>query len=111
LQAVLFAVFEELLWRGLGVREVQAQYAGAEEAGIIAAGVVLFGACHFYFGLRAVFTKSICGLAWTGLTVLALGIIPALASHIAYQVAVARWNRRSEERRGRVPAGLGATPA
>ncbi len=111
LQAVLFAVLEELLWRGIGVREVQAQYGGAAEAGIIAAGVVLFGACHFYFGLRAVFTKSMCGLAWTGLTVLALGIIPALASHLAYQVAVARWNRRREQRRERVRAPLGATPA
>jgi membrane protease YdiL (CAAX protease family) len=97
-QALAFAIAEELLWRGIGVREVQAEYGAGTEAIVIAAGVVLFGACHVYFGLRAVLTKSFCGAVWTGLTLVALGVIPALVSHAVYQVLVHRWNRARARR-------------
>ena len=90
--AIAFALFEELLWRGVGVREVQALHGGLEEAVLIAAGVVLFGACHVYFGAVAVVSKTVCGAVWCLLTILGAGILPALASHTAYQFHVARWN-------------------
>ena len=92
------------------MREVQIEYAAGTEALLIAAGVVLFGLCHVYFGVRAVLTKTLCGAVWAGVTVLALGIIPALVSHAVYQVLVQRWNEARARRRSPA-AGMARTAA
>lgn len=83
-----FAVGEEVLWRGLAFNVLDG--AGWPELNTVVLLAALFGLCHAWFGLRGVLAKTGEGLAWAGLALAAGTVLPAVVSHVAFQVLVLR---------------------
>ncbi|HEY7066131.1 MAG TPA: NAD(P)H-binding protein [Chloroflexota bacterium] len=80
---------EEIVWRGAIALPFAARW--GPWRGVLA-GALVFGAAHAGFGSPLLVLAALgCGAYWGWLAILARGLVPALVSHILWDLAVMFW--------------------
>lgn len=87
--AVFIVVIEELLWRGYLLTAIPTEW-GWNSVGTLALSAAVFGANHYYFGLRNVLLKAVDGLVWGALFLFSGSLLLPFASHLAFELWVMR---------------------
>lgn len=83
------AVGEELLYRGMSQQVLtDGTHLGPWQSAVIVS--VVFGAAHYYFGLRNVGLKTIDGMAWSALSIWTGSLLAPIVSHLCFQLCVER---------------------
>lgn len=87
--AVATALLEEVLFRGVLLPTI----AAGDATGLTAVAVsgLVFGAHHVAFGLPGIAGKTVAGLAWGGLMLLAGTLLVPVLAHLTFQCLV--WRR------------------